>query len=140
MSTKTTKRGRPSLISMIRAKLGETNVFPTLEATAAKAVANNDGKVTMKVVVDAIKEHTELAFGPNALRAMIDRFGKGKVRADSTLGQVVRIKRGAPIGSCLGMVRNPDGKKGSLKTRRSRAAAKGQETKRRNAELATATG
>ena len=141
MNTKT-KKGRPDLMSKLRAKLGESDVLSYLEAVVAKAVEVSGSNVTMKVVLEAIKADKvikadpETVFGPNTLRAMIEKYGGfGKITADSVLGQVIRIKRGAPVGSCLGLVRNPDGAKGSLTTRRHKSAMKGLETRKRNAEL-----
>ena len=131
-------KGRKSTIAKIREHFDEKDVFPQLEEIAVKAVEANDGKVSMAVVLAAIGAATDLSFGAIPLRNMISRYGQfGKVSKTSVLGQLVRIGRGAPKGSCVGLVRNPHGRHGDPATKRSRAAKKGAVT--RAAKLAEQT-
>lgn len=133
----TIKRGRPSIISKLRQKLDCKDVFPQLEIIAASA--NADSGISMADVLKAVKDATDLEFGAVAFRNMIRRYGRGKVRKDSVLGQLIRLTRGAPVGSCAGMVRNPHGRHGDPATRRSRIAKKAYANRIARQEAASAT-
>ena len=111
MSKKTASKGRPSVGSILLGHYGSKKVmFAALKAIADKAVKANKGRLSFAAIHAALIKNTNLKFGPVAFRNMLRDENVRNVPAGSTLGLACHLSRGAPKGSCKGLVRNPAGR------------------------------
>jgi len=110
------KRGRKTLLAKLQKHFGEKSIFPKLEEIVAKIESDDPVRVSAAAV--AISEETKVSVGPATLRKMIKRTIKngtgGRLPKNSVLREAMKIRRGAPKGSCLGMIRNPAGAAGKI--------------------------
>jgi hypothetical protein len=85
------------------------------KAQIQAAVGQNvgDGKLNASIFTKAVNATTGLTVCKASLIQTLHRYANAyHVKADSSIGQLLRAKRGAPKGSCLGVVRNQWGRGG----------------------------
>ncbi len=131
------RRGRPTVLAQLRTHFEKSNIFPDLESIASTTV-EEDALPRIADVVNAIVEKTTITFGIEPFRAMIKRAIRASHKVtllhQPILYAVANAKRGAPVGSCLGQIRNPAGRPVGSKNQPGHKAGRKRGSKNRSKE------